>query len=194
MERSSPSPPTVATPQDEPLDRRPRRGRLARRLRRGDLLVARRTLAARLAADLGSDRAGAQTATKIAEAGAEEADPKIFRPAQHWRRLFLVDAGSGTTRQVSPDGVNVFEVDWAGGKAVAVCTDDSIGERVVRRLDRMIDVESRTVENVHTPQWQLQCPRISARGRVAWIEGFASDRAVVTGTVHLLGVGAIARR
>src|SRR5207245_2698682 len=76
-----------------------------------------------LAADLGSDRAGAQTATKIQEAGAGEDDPKVLRPAQYWRRLYLVDAGSGTTKEVSPEGVNVFEFDWAGGKAVAVCTE-----------------------------------------------------------------------
>ena len=55
-----------------------------------------------LAADLGSDRAGAQTATKIEEAGAEEQDPKVLRPAKYWRRLYLVDAESGATRVVSP--------------------------------------------------------------------------------------------
>src|SRR5215831_17027733 len=62
-----------------------------------------------LAADLGSDRAGAQTATKIREAGAGEEDPKVYRPAEFWRRLYLVDAESGATREVQPDGVNVFE-------------------------------------------------------------------------------------
>jgi len=77
-----------------------------------------------LAADLGSDRAGAQTATKITEAGAAEDDPKVIKPAQHWRRLFLVDVESGDSREVSPEGVNVFEFDWAGGDAVAVCTDE----------------------------------------------------------------------
>ena len=45
---------------------------------------------------------------------------------------------------------------------------------------------------MHTPEWQLQCPRISPGGRIAWIEGFASDRAVVTGTVHVHGVGPLA--
>src|SRR5947199_1541092 len=77
-----------------------------------------------LAADLGSDRAGAQAATRITEEGAAEEDPKVIRPAAYWRRLYLVDAKSGATTEVSPDGVNVFEVDWAGGKAVAVCTDE----------------------------------------------------------------------
>src|SRR5438034_9805250 len=54
-----------------------------------------------LAADMGSDRAGAQTATKIKEVGAEEEDPKVFRAAAYWRRLYLVDAASGVTTEVS---------------------------------------------------------------------------------------------
>jgi dipeptidyl aminopeptidase/acylaminoacyl peptidase len=145
-----------------------------------------------LAADLGSDRAGAQTATKIQEAGAESQDPKVFRPAQHWRRLFLVDAESGTTREVSPEGVNVFEFDWAGGNAVAVCTDDPSESAWYDAWIGVLDLDARTAERVHTAEWQLQSPRISPGGTIAWIEGFASDRACVTGTVNVLGSGPIA--
>ncbi len=145
-----------------------------------------------LAADLGSDRAGAQTATKIREADAEEEDPKVFRPAAHWRRLYLVDAASGATEEVSPEGVNVFEFGWAGGKVAAVCTDDPSESAWYDAWIGVINMDSRSVERVHKPEWQLQCPCISPGGRVAWIEGFASDRAVVTGTVHVLGVGPLA--
>jgi dipeptidyl aminopeptidase/acylaminoacyl peptidase len=145
-----------------------------------------------LAADLGADRAGAQSATRIAEADAAEQDPKVFRPAQFWRRLYLVDAGSGATREVSPQGVNVFEVGWAGGKAVAVCTDDPSESSWYGAWIGLLDLDARTAERVHTPEWQVQCPRISPGGRVAWIEGFASDRGVVAGTAHVLGVGPLA--
>jgi dipeptidyl aminopeptidase/acylaminoacyl peptidase len=145
-----------------------------------------------LAADLGSDRAGAQTATKIAEAGAREEDPRVLRPAQHWRRLWLVNVDSGTTREVSPEGVNVFEFDWRGGDVAAVCTDDPSESAWYDAYVARLDVEARTAERVHTPEWQLQSPRISASGRLAWIEGFASDRGVVTGTVHVEGVGPLA--
>jgi dipeptidyl aminopeptidase/acylaminoacyl peptidase len=145
-----------------------------------------------LAADLGSDRAGAQTATKIREQGAAEADPKVFRPAQYWRRLFLVDAATGETREAGPEGVNVFEFDWVGGRAVAVCTDDPSEGAWYDAWLGLVDVGSRTVERVHTPEWQLQSPSISPGGKVAWIEGFASDRGTVTGTVHLLGAGPVA--
>jgi dipeptidyl aminopeptidase/acylaminoacyl peptidase len=145
-----------------------------------------------LAADLGSDRAGAQTATKIQEDGSEEEDPKVYRPAQHWRRLYRVEVDSGDTREVSPEGVNVFEFDWAGDKAVAVCTEDPGEGAWYDAWIGLLDLESRTAERVHTAEWQLQCPRISPGGLIAWIEGFASDRSVVTGTVHVLGVGEVA--
>ena len=145
-----------------------------------------------LAADIGSDMAGADSAKKIEEAGAAEQDPKVLRPAQFWRRLWLVDASSGETRDVSPEGTNVFEFDWAGGKAVAVCTDEPSESAWYDAWIGLVDLESRTAERVHTPKWQLQSPAISAGGQVAWVEGFSSDRGTLTGTVHVLGTGAVA--
>ena len=145
-----------------------------------------------LAADLGADRAGAESATKIEEKGAEERDPKVFRPAQYWRRLWLVDAATGDARDVTPEGVNVFEFGWAGGKVAAVCTDEPSESAWYDAWLGVIDPEARTVERVHTPNWQLQAPRISPGGRVAFIEGFASDRGTLTGTVHLAGSGPVA--
>ena len=145
-----------------------------------------------LAADIGADRAGAQSATKIAEAGAEEQDPKVFRPAQFWRRIWLVDAASGETKDVSPEGVNVFELGWAGGKVAAVCTEEPSESAWYDAWIGLIDLDTRQVERVHTPKWQLQAPRISPGGRVAWVEGFSSDRGTLTGTVHVLGQGPVA--
>jgi dipeptidyl aminopeptidase/acylaminoacyl peptidase len=145
-----------------------------------------------LAADLGADRAGADSATKIQEAGAQEEDPKVFRPAKHWRRLWLVDAVTDETHDVTPDGVNVFEVGWAGGKAVAVCTDEPSESAWYDAWLALIDLDARTVDRVHTPKWQLQAPRISPQGQVAFVEGFSSDRGTLAGTVHLLGKGPIA--
>jgi dipeptidyl aminopeptidase/acylaminoacyl peptidase len=140
-----------------------------------------------LAADLGADKAGAQSATKVREAGKPEEDPKVVRPAQFWRRLYLVDAASGTTREVGPPGVNVFEVGWAGGKAVGVCTDDPSESAWYDAWIGLLDLGARSAQRLHDAEWQLQSPVVSAGGRVAWIEGFASDRGVVTGTVHVDG-------
>ncbi|MBA3718321.1 MAG: PD40 domain-containing protein, partial [Actinobacteria bacterium] len=77
-----------------------------------------------LAADVGADRAGIQAATKIQEEGAQEDDPKVTRPHQAWRRLFTIDAGTGKTAEVGPEGVHVFEVDWDGERAVAIAADE----------------------------------------------------------------------
>ena len=145
-----------------------------------------------LAADLGADRAGADSATKIAEEGSEPDDPKVFRPAKFWRRLWLVDASTGETRDVTPADTNVFEVGWAGDKAAAVCTDDPSESAWYDAWIGLIDLERRAVERVHTPKWQLQAPRISPQGQVAFVEGFSSDRGTLTGTVHVLGHGPIA--
>jgi dipeptidyl aminopeptidase/acylaminoacyl peptidase len=145
-----------------------------------------------LAADLGADRAGADSATKIEEAGAEAQDPKVFRPAQFWRRLWLVDAATGQARDVTPPDTNVFEVGWAGGKAAAVCTDEPSESAWYDAWLGLIDLGARAVERVYTPKWQLQAPRISAGGQVAVVEGFSSDRGTLTGTVHVVGKGSIA--
>jgi dipeptidyl aminopeptidase/acylaminoacyl peptidase len=145
-----------------------------------------------LAADLGADRAGAETATKIEEKGAEQQDPKVVRPARFWRRLWLVDAATGDTRDMTPEGVNVFEFGWAGGKVAAVCTDEPSESAWYEAWIGLIDLDARTADRVHTPKWQLQAPRISPGGRVAFVEGFSSDRGTLTGTVHVLGQGPIA--
>ncbi len=145
-----------------------------------------------LAADVGADRAGAQSATKIQEEGAKAEDPKVFRPARFWRRLWLVDAESGDTQDVSPEGVNVFEFGWAGGKVAAVCTEEPSESAWYDAWLGLIDLKTRKAERVHTPKWQLQSPRISPGGRVAFIEGFSSDRGTLTGTVNVLGQGPIA--
>jgi dipeptidyl aminopeptidase/acylaminoacyl peptidase len=144
-----------------------------------------------LSADLGADRAGADTATKVSEAGADPQDPKVFRPAQFWRRLWLVDAATGEAHDVTPEHVNVFEFGWAGGLVAAICTDDPSESAWYDAWIGLIDIDQRAVERAHVPKWQLQAPRISPQGRVAWIEGFSSDRGVATGTVHVLGRGPI---
>jgi dipeptidyl aminopeptidase/acylaminoacyl peptidase len=145
-----------------------------------------------LAADLGADRAGAESATKIEEQGAEAQDPKVVRPALFWRRLWLVDAATGDTRDVTPEGVNVFELGWAGGKVAAVCTDEPSESAWYDAWLGLIDLDTRSVERAHTPKWQLQAPRISPGGRVAFVEGLSSDRGTLTGTVHVLDSGPIA--
>jgi dipeptidyl aminopeptidase/acylaminoacyl peptidase len=142
-----------------------------------------------LAADLGADRAGAQTATKIIEQGAEDEDPKVTRPARAWRRLFRVDAATGATAEVSPEGTNVWECDWRGGAAVAVVSDEPSESAWYDARLALLDLEARSARVLHVPEWQIQGPRLSPDGsRVAFVEGFCSDRGILAGPVHVLDV------
>lgn len=140
-----------------------------------------------LAADPGADRAGIQAATKIQEQGAEEEDPKVRRPLQGWRRLFLVDAEAGDTRVVSPEGVNVFEFDWVGGLAVAVCSDEPSESAWYKAYLAALDLEARTADRLYEPEWQIEAPCLSGDGTaVCFVEGFCSDRGVLAGDVKAL--------
>jgi dipeptidyl aminopeptidase/acylaminoacyl peptidase len=142
-----------------------------------------------LAADLGADRAGAQTATKIVEQGVEDEDPKVTRPARAWRRLFRVDAETGATAEVGPEGLNVWEFDRRGGLAVAVCSDEPSESAWYDARLAMLDLTERTARIVHVPEWQLQGARLSPDGsRVAFVEGFCSDRGILAGKLHVLDV------
>jgi dipeptidyl aminopeptidase/acylaminoacyl peptidase len=142
-----------------------------------------------LAADLGAHRAGAQTATTIMEAGAAEQDPRVIRPARAWRRLFRVDAETGATVEVGPEGLNVWEFDWRGGEAVAVCSDDPSESAWYDARLAVLDLEARSARRLHVPEWQIQGPRLSPDGRrVAFVAGFCSDRGLLAGTVHVVAV------
>ena len=148
-----------------------------------------------LAADLGSDRAVAQTATKISEQGAPPADPRVVRPQEFWRRLYSVDVSSGETSEVGPSGVNVWEVDWRGGAVVAVVSDDPSESAWYRASLALLDLDARSAETIHTTDWQLSVPRLSPDGgRVAFVEGFCSDRGILAGSTSVLELGSGAAR
>ena len=102
-----------------------RRARRDRRLGRGDRVVARRPRAA---------RARRRPRLRPRGRGERDEDPGGGRgrggPGRAAARAALAAALArrrrppATTREVSPEGVNVFEFGWAGGKVAAVCTDE----------------------------------------------------------------------
>ena len=131
---------------DEPLDPRARRARRDPRLGRGHPVVARTGRRCSCSPPTSAPTAQARRrATKISEAGGGGPDPKVYPArARHWRRLYLVDAESGETREVQPEGVNVFEFGWAGGKVAAVCTDEPSESAWYDAWIGLIDIEART--------------------------------------------------
>jgi dipeptidyl aminopeptidase/acylaminoacyl peptidase len=141
-----------------------------------------------LTADLGADRAGIQAARKIETDAAEADDPRVTRPAEHWRRLYRVDVASGETTEVGPERTNVWEFDWRGGAQVAaICTDEPSESAWYDAYVAVLDVEARTARRLYEPEWQAQAVRLSPDGsRVAFAEGLASDRQAVSGTVRVL--------
>lgn len=138
-----------------------------------------------LAADLGADRAGIQAATKIREQGVEEQDPKVTRPFRAWRRLYRVDAETGDTAEVGPEGVHVFEFDWDGERAVAICSDEPSESAWYSAYLALLDLERRTADTLYRPEWQIQGPCLTG-GHVCFVEGFCSDRGVLAGDVKAL--------
>ena len=46
--------------------------------------------------------------------GADGVAPRVRRPRDAWRRLFMVDPASGVAEEVGPPGQSVWEVDWDG--------------------------------------------------------------------------------
>jgi dipeptidyl aminopeptidase/acylaminoacyl peptidase len=138
-----------------------------------------------LAADPGSDRAGALTATRIESREAPPPDPKVTRPGQAWRRLYLVDVANGSTREVGPAGENIWEFDWDGrSAAVAVVSAEPSESSWYDATLVHIDLERRAVTARYQPALQLAGPKLSPDGRqVAFIEGVASDRATWPGGV-----------
>lgn len=136
-----------------------------------------------LAADPGSDRAGAMTATRIEGRDVKPSDPVVTRPRQAWRRLFLVDLTDDSTTEVGPPGANIWEFDWDGvATAVAVVSAEPSESSWYDASLAWIDLEQRAVLASYQPRRQLSGPRLSSdRRRVVFIEGVASDRATWPG-------------
>lgn len=149
-----------------------------------------------LATDVGSDTAGEDTPDAGGRA-VSRADPLVQRPAQSWRRLFRIAVETGETGPVGPADLSVWEFDWAGGEAIAaVLSEDASENGWYAAVIGVIDLPSATATIVHTPRWQVTCPRLSPdRRRIAFIEGICSDRGGIGGvpsTIELppSGVGA----
>lgn len=138
-----------------------------------------------LVADPGSDNQGAGAGTRMV--GGQQ-EPIVRRPREAWRRLWRFDVASSEAIPLTPDGVNVWEFDWAGsGPVIAVVSAQPTESAWYDATIAAIDSVTGSVTQLHEPQWQLQSPAVDHRGRqAAFVEGFASDRTCVTGTVTVI--------
>jgi dipeptidyl aminopeptidase/acylaminoacyl peptidase len=139
-----------------------------------------------LAADRGLDGGATNGAIRIWWAGTE--DPAVTNPTDARRRLFKVSVADGATVEVGPRDDTVWEFDLFGDDAAMALISADASERgwYHSRVAR-IDFATRAVKILHESKWQLQGPVTSpSRKRVAFLEGWSSDRGLVAGEMRIL--------
>lgn len=143
-------------------------------------------------AGLGADLSGAEGGTTITQ---DQTDLPDWMPsvetrdeAALWRRSWVLDVESDQARQISREGVNVWESVWCGSDRVAAVVSESHSEGAwyTARL-ATIDLGTEREEVVYEPADQMGWPAASPNGRhLAFVEAICSDRWIVAGNVTLL--------
>ena len=139
-----------------------------------------------LAADRGLDGGATNGAVRIWWGGTE--DPAVTNPIKARRRLFKVNAETGKTVEVGPLQHTVWDFDLLGenGAVALISADPSERGWYHSKLARL-SFGGRSVEILHETKWQLQGPSVApSGGRIAFLEGWSSDRGLVAGVVHIL--------
>ena len=137
-----------------------------------------------LAADRGLDGGATDAAMRLW--WEEPDDPAVTNPAPR-RRLFRV-AADGTTTEVGPVALSVWEFDLAGsGAAFAIVSEDASERGWYHARLARLDFATREATILHSSRWQLQSPAASPDGqRVAFLEGWSSDRGLVASAIRIL--------
>ena len=139
-----------------------------------------------LAADRGLDAAATEGATRYA--WGEEEDPAVTNPRTARRRLYRIDAATGATVEIGPPDLTIWEFDLLGDDAALALVSADPSERgwYRARLARL-DFAERKAEILHESRWQLQGPAADPAGRrVAFLEGWSSDRGLVASAIRIL--------
>ncbi len=142
-----------------------------------------------LAADRGLDGGATNGAVRIWWGGTE--DPAVTNPVDARRRLYRVDAKTGATQEIGPRDHTVWEFDLLGDTgAVALISADASERGWYHARLAHVDFSRRSAEVLHSSPWQLQGPAAApSGGRVAFLEGWSSDRGLVAGEVRILDLG-----
>jgi dipeptidyl aminopeptidase/acylaminoacyl peptidase len=120
--------------------------------------------------------------------GADGVAPRVRRPRDAWRRLFLVDPASGETEEVGPPGQSVWEVDWDGDATmIGLVSDDPSGNGWYGGRLAALDPRARTARVLYEGKRSLEGVVISPDSRhVAVIEGYTSDPGLLVGSVTIV--------
>jgi len=140
-----------------------------------------------LAAEPGADAASLTSGRPLSGQGD---DPVVISGRAGWRRLWRLDAETGAARVASPDDLAIWEFAVIpGGGAVVVGSDDPSEAGWYHSRLLVLDAEGRRVLVLRESPWQLSSPTVSPDGRrAAFVEGWVSDRGLLAGDVHLVGL------
>lgn len=139
----------------------------------------------------GADRSGGEGSGTTAHVTSDVPDwmPEVNAgpAADQWRSAWVVDVASGTSRQVSRQGTNVWEATWDGPAALLAITSPVPGEEAwyTARLYR-IDLATGAEELLHAGDQQMGWPAATPTGsRRAIVTATCSDRWIVAGDLHV---------
>lgn len=136
----------------------------------------------------------------VADAGAESIsmygaarpaprdDPAVTQPVGYWRRIKRLDLRSGQIFEVGPSGWSIWEFSQAGAdRIVAIGSEEPTENGWYRSSVLDIDLQAHSARNLHRSEWLIACPVASPDlSRVAFVEGWASDRGLLMGEVRII--------
>jgi dipeptidyl aminopeptidase/acylaminoacyl peptidase len=138
-----------------------------------------------LAADRGLDGGATNGAVRIWWGGTE--DPAVTNATDAKRRLFRVNVADGATAEVGPKDYTVWEFDLLGDGAIALISEDASERGWYHTKIARLDFAQRKADILHRSPWQLQSVAASPSGKkVAFLEGWSSDRGLVAGEMRVL--------
>jgi dipeptidyl aminopeptidase/acylaminoacyl peptidase len=114
-------------------------------------------------------------------------DSGVVESRIYLQRLALVDASSGNVRQVSPEGMYVYEYDWSpDGKQVTYTAAPGPGDDnwFIAQL-YTLDLGSGSAKSIVKTPMQIAVPRWSPDGKqIAFISGIMSDEGSTGGDIY----------
>ncbi len=141
-----------------------------------------------VAAEPGADSAALHSGRPLAGA---DADPRVVAGAAGWRRVWQIDPDDRVrARPITPRGPTIWEfAPVSGGGIVALCSDDPSEDGWYRPYLALFAGGSAPGRILYRSSWQLSSPTVDPAGeRIAFIEGWASDRGLLAGEVRWLGL------
>src|SRR5262249_55747193 len=142
----------------------------------------------------GAHIAGLGTVNAAKEAGATQAGVRQIGEVSGLpldsQRITLIDARSGESRFVSPDGAYVYEYAWApDGQGFVATAAEGNGDNNWWIASLRLYPLNGASHVVFAPPYQMNFPRLSPDGRsIAFIGGVMSDFGSVGGDVYVIPI------